>query len=304
MPRSPKEQTPELGLGTVQLGLPYGVSNTVGQTPISEARDILSAAKSHGVRYLDTARAYGTSEEVLGELTKGSESFRIITKLPPLPTNIQNESEIRAWVKDNINSSLAALRIPSAYGVLIHNPLDAVSSFAKHIIAGLRECVELGLVSNIGVSIYDRDQIDRVTDSFRIDIVQVPVNIFDQRLLKDNTLYKLKSDGIEIHARSIFLQGLLLMRPEDAPSYFDPIRAKLISFHRSCEAWGVSPVVAGLNFVKTLPIDVGLIGVNTHLQFKEIVESYERELSGQALSDFGSFEIRDPNFVNPALWRF
>jgi aryl-alcohol dehydrogenase-like predicted oxidoreductase len=303
MPRSPKLTPPELGLGTVQFGLQYGVSNTSGQTSLNEAREILYSASSYGIRYLDTARAYGSSEQVVGQLTTESSEWKIITKLPPLPDTVTDTTAIHSWVRESVEASLQALNRRSVYGVLAHNTHDAVGPCAPAIFEGLLCCVRDGLATKIGASIYDRAQLEHVTTQYPADLVQVPVNIFDQRLTVDNTLSNLRQRGIEIHARSIFLQGLILMQPDATPRYFDPIRQHLVKFQKACEELQTVPVVMALSFLKQLPVDVALVGVNSQQHLEEIAHFYHETSPLPENLNFAEFRLDEPEFINPALWR-
>jgi len=303
MPRSPKLTPPELGLGTVQFGLQYGVSNTSGQTSLNEAREILHSANTHGIRYLDTARAYGSSEQVVGQLTTESSEWRIITKLPPLPDTVTDTTAIHSWVRESVEASLQALNRRSVYGVLVHNTHDAVGPCAPAIFEGLLCCVRDGLVTKIGASIYDRAQLEHLTTQHPADLVQVPANIFDQRLAIDNTLWDLRQRGIEIHARSIFLQGLILMQPDAAPRYFDPIRQHLVRFQQACQELQTIPIVMALYFIKQLPVDVALVGVNSKEHLEEISRAYHASSQSFERCDFSEFRINEPAYINPALWR-
>jgi aryl-alcohol dehydrogenase-like predicted oxidoreductase len=300
---SPNLTSPELGLGTAQFGLPYGISNTVGQTSFDEAREILLTARSQGIRYLDTAVAYGSSEEVLGRLATKKSDWRIVTKLPTLPQALTDSAKICRWVHDNLTSSLRALRCQRVYGVLVHNALDAIGPYAAAIFEGLMKCVDRGLVCKVGASLYDQTQLKHVVTHHPVNLIQIPANVFDQRLMVDNTLLNLRQRGIEIHARSIFLQGLVLMRPEDTPRYFDPIRAHLARFRQVCEEQRVLPVVMALSFIRQLPVDVALVGVNSKEHLDEISRMYHGTAQDLAAWDFSQFMLDDPAFINPALWR-
>ena len=158
-----------------------------------------------------------------------------------------------------------------------------------------------GLVSKVGVSVYSGSQIDQVMERFQIDLVQLPINVLDQRLLQSGHLQKLKSVGVEIHARSTFLQGLLLMELQNVPEYFDVIRKNLESYHRFIRVRGLTPIQAALGFVLGLQeIDQVICGVNNALQLGEICEAAQVEVDSNELAEFA---IADESIVNPALWQ-
>jgi aryl-alcohol dehydrogenase-like predicted oxidoreductase len=200
-------------------------------------------------------------------------------------------------------ASLQALNRHTVYGVLVHNTHDAVGPYAAAIFEGLLGCVRDGFVTKIGASIYDQDQLEHVTTQYPINLVQVPANIFDQRLTVDTILWNLRQRGIEIHARSIFLQGLILMEPHATPRYFDPIRQHLVTFQKACEDLQTVPVVMALSFIKQLPIDVALVGVNSQQHLEEICRFYQETSPVPENLNFAEFRLDEPAFINPALWR-
>ncbi|MEY4669670.1 MAG: hypothetical protein RL518_2369 [Pseudomonadota bacterium] len=295
---------PTLGLGTVQFGVPYGVSNSVGQTEPDEVREILKVAWRAGVRCLDTAHAYGTSETVLGTTLTADTPFNIVTKLPPLPPSLTTSSEILAWVRHTVAQSLIRLGRSSLYAVLVHHAPDAVGPHGSAILDGLRSCKESGEVTKIGVSTYEREHLEGALQTGALDLVQIPINILDQRLLEGDILSRLRGKGVEIHARSIFLQGLLLMSLPGLPAYFTPFLSHLEHFHNVCRNHGVSPMEMALAFIKTIPVDVAIVGVNTHEHLTEITTAYGTNCHSLSKLDFGQFAAHEEALVNPTLWRF
>lgn len=164
----------------------------------------------------------------------------------------------------------------------------------------MQKLKEAGVVSYIGASVYDGYQIDSILKRFTPDMIQLPVNILDQRLVKTGYIEKLKSRGVEVHARSIFLQGLLLMPLEKVPAYFDPIRPHLRRFREAATEQGMTPVQAALAYVRDLPgIDRVVIGVTSRDELRQCAEDFERAgcFSGEGMG------CDEPSFVNPTLWR-
>ncbi len=279
-----------LGLGTVQLGLPYGVSNKRGQPDVAEAKRILETAAEAGLQVLDTAARYGGSETLLGQLLSKDHGFRIVTKT--------DGSSVEA----TLQQSLIHLQQRRCYGLLVHDADDLLKAGAEPLIASLKEMVTRGLVEKIGVSIYSGDQIDRILEKFVPDIVQVPVNVFDQRLVASGHLRKLKDLGVEIHARSIFLQGLLLMDPEQINSYFTPIKSHLQKYRQFQRSVGLSDVQAALAFVKEQrELDVILVGVAASEELKQIVSAYHS--IGEAEFDMSEFRLSNEKILNPSQWQ-
>ena len=191
-----------LALGTAQFGLSYGVANQQGQVSIDQVAEILRVASAVGVDTLDTAIAYGESEQVLGQV--GVSSFKIISKLQAL----SDESlDLQKQVIDSVESSLERLRITQLYGLLLHRPGQLLSNQGVTLYQALQDLKNKGLVKKIGISIYSPTELEALCRSFEFDLIQAPFNIFDRRLERQGWLDKLKKKGVEVHSRSVFSTG-------------------------------------------------------------------------------------------------
>ena len=205
----------KLALGTVQFGLHYGIANEAGQVSLGEAQSVLSLAKANEIDVLDTAIAYGASEEVLGKV--GIDGFRVVTKFPSLP---DDQNNVAHWVIEQVRESLARLGQKKLYGLLLHRSEDLLGSKGGQLLQALADLKNDGFVQKIGFSIYSPDEIDEVYKKIKIDLVQAPLNVVDRRLQSSGWLDRLKDDGVEVHTRSAFLQGLLLMERSKIPQKF------------------------------------------------------------------------------------
>lgn len=290
----------KIALGTVQFGVNYGISNKVGKTPQAEVSAIMATARSNGVSVIDTASLYGDSEAVLGRSLPPNSGFKIVTKTPQFAGQTLDESDAQA-LEDTLRASLTKLGTPSIYGLLIHRADDLLLPGADLLMDRLLKLKQNGLVSKVGVSAYSGQQIDRVMDRFPMDLIQLPVNALDHRLLQSGHLQELKRIGVEIHARSAFLQGLLLMEQQAIPGYFASVRGRLESYHRYIGEQGLTPLQAALGFVTGIPeIDQVVCGVNDARQLREICAAAQTEVDVGAFADFA---ITDEAIVNPALWK-
>lgn len=284
----------KLGLGTVQFGLPYGVSNAAGQPPATEVARILARAAAADIAVLDTAAAYGNAEAALGQCLGPDHKFAIITKAASPGPGAHSQQ-----LRDSVDASLRNLRQERLYGLLLHRAADLFAPGGQQLVTALRELVAAGRVAKIGVSVYTAEEIDRTLDIFTPDIVQLPISILDQRLLASGHLRKLKAAGVEIHARSIFLQGLLLM--DAVPTHFHPLQAHLARYAEFLARNGLTRVQAALSFIAAVPdVDVALVGVTGVAELDEILASMDR-FDGCA-EDFSAFAVTDERMVNPALW--
>ncbi len=287
----------KLGLGTVQWGLSYGIANQQGMTAPETVKAILAEAKRCGVRVLDTASLYGDAETVLG--ANSLDVFRVITKTPRFSTPFISSDQARDLV-NAFHQSLNRLSRDRIYGLLVHHAEDLIAPGGEKLIATMRDLKKQGLVEKIGVSVYEGDQVDAVLEIFKPDIVQLPISVLDQRMLLGGQLERLKQYGVEVHARSVFLQGLLLMSLDAVPKYFDPIRPLLARWRAATESQGMTPVQAALAFVRDLQhVDTVLVGVENAQQFRACVQDF----SGHARFDAATLACNDPAFVNPTRWK-
>ncbi len=258
-----------LALGTAQFGLDYGIANRRGRIPDDEARAILRRARVAGIDMLDTAIAYGDSETRLGAM--GIAGWQVISKLPAAPEACD---DISKWVVDAISGSLDRLHCRRLTGLLLHRPQQLLEAAGHRLYEALALVKRDGLVERVGVSIYDPGELDALGGRYRFDIVQAPFNILDHRLIETGWLRRLADEGVELHARSVFLQGLLLMRPDERPRKFD----RWTSLWSRWEAWlsadRLSPLQACLRHVLSFPeISRVIVGVDGSLQLDEILEA-------------------------------
>lgn len=286
-----------IGLGSVQWGVEYGVANHYGRTSRSEVARILAAGRDIGIQVIDTAALYGEAEAVLGE--QDLTNLRVVTKTPRYERSLITAAEAED-LKETFACSLSRLRLPSVYGLLAHHANDLLDPGGELLIDALHSLREEGRVSCIGVSVYDGAQIEALLERFTPDLVQLPLSVFDQRLINDGSLKRLASLGVEIHVRSAFLQGLLLMHPDSTPPYFEPWREHLRAWHNFCDAHNVLPQQAALAFVCDQPeINCCLIGVENCSQLNQSLEG----LDAVADFDVAQFACSDLALVNPVNWR-
>jgi aryl-alcohol dehydrogenase-like predicted oxidoreductase len=288
----------KLGLGTVQFGSDYGISNPAGQTSVEEVAEILAVAQRYGISVIDTAALYGTSEAVLGKALPAGHQFQLVTKTVRFDAVRITSADV-PLLEQTFEISLQKLRCPYVYGLLIHSVADIFASGGYRLMESLAILKQRGLVKKIGVSVYTAEQIDKLLERFVIDLVQLPINVLDQRLLQGGQLAKLKAAGVEIHARSAFLQGLLLMEPSALPSHFDSVRSHLTQYHGFLDKRGITPVQAALGFVAGLDeVDAVICGVNNHQQLEELCAATTRLQT----MDFHQFAIDDDSILNPSKW--
>jgi len=283
-----------LALGTVQFGCAYGVANQVGKVAKKEVEHILGFARSVGINTLDTAIAYGDSEDVLGAI--GVQEWNVITKLPAIP---DGQSDVSNWVLESINQSIRRIGTPKLHGLLLHRPEQINGQHGNHLLQGLERAKSLGLIGKVGVSIYDPEQLQIFLDSMPIDIVQAPLNILDRRLIESGWASRLSSAGIEIHVRSAFLQGLLLMPPNIRPKKFD----RWMGLWKIWDEWllnhKIKPIDACIKFALSIrEVNKVVIGVDSESQLRQIIET----LDDGVLHLPELLNCGDVDLLNPVNW--
>lgn len=292
----------KLGIGAAQFGLDYGVSNTEGITPIAEVAKILQQAESLGIELIDTAPAYGDSEAVLGSCIQDRRCFKIMTKTPFFDKGVIREQDV-AHLRKTFISSLRNLKQSSTYGLSIHHADDLFAADGQRLWKSMEALKDEGLVKKIGVSVYNAEQIDEAVKRYAVDLVQIPVNIFDQRLLKSGHLKKLKDRQIEIHARSILLQGLLLMEPSQLPPYLSRAVPYLQKYHDLIKPLNLTAMDAAVAFVDHLEeIDTYIVGLNNSQQLEDILSHQKKNRYNALDFDYSKFAITDESIINPFLW--
>jgi aryl-alcohol dehydrogenase-like predicted oxidoreductase len=283
-----------LALGTVQFGMEYGVANTTGHMSAQTAKDIVDVARQTGIRTLDTAALYGTSESVLGAMGVGD--LRIVSKLPGLP---DTPGDVLEWVNDAVRQSLKRLDVDRLGGLLLHRPTDLTGPSGRALFDALRKLRDRGLVAKIGYSVYSPAELEQLFDDFPPDLIQAPYNVFDRRLESTGWLSKLGENGVEVHTRSAFLQGLLLMPRHAIPAKFAPWQDLLSSWHDWCDEAGKQPMQAALSHALAQPgIACVVVGVDSPSQLRQIADA----ASGTGESAPPQLLSNDETLINPARW--
>ena len=278
----------KLALGTVQLGLDYGVSNKAGKVNINSAQALLTYAYENNITTLDTAAAYGNSEEVLGLLA--NKHTQIITKINPCESTLRNTQDI-------LKNSLTKLNRSQVYAVLLHNADILLHPDSHYLLKQLEIEKNNGTVNKIGVSLYHPSQVS-LFKIFKPDIVQIPLNILDQRFLENNLLASIQAQEIEVHVRSAFLQGLLLLEPHQRSNYFNQFKA-LMKFDGLIKELSVTRLEACLQFLKSIEsIDKIVVGCCSAKELSEIISAFNAHTPINGLN----FACFDEQLIVPSNW--
>lgn len=282
----------KLALGTVQLGLPYGVIIFSGKPDQHESFGFLSTAWSKGIDLLDSAEAYGDSQQVIGSFIEShpEANFSIVSKF----------SSAGPSISDGCARSLHQLRQSSIYAYLYHRFADYQGG---EVHAELCKLKRDGYVKKIGISLYGEEELLAVLDDDDIELIQIPFNIFDASPTKQKLLLMAKQRGKEIHVRSVFLQGLFFKQPESLPGPLKGVAPALRQLQNCLERHSIDVMTACLNHALHAPfIDRVVIGVERTEQLLINLSSIREELSESLTVDLARIEVADRTLLNPANW--
>jgi len=283
----------KLVLGTAQIGLEYGINNKNNKPNKKEALEIFDIAFKNGIKIFDTASAYGSAEEILGEFCEKNnifEKIKIITKV---------SQDISA----QLNESLARLKMDCVEGCLLHKPEDIKN---KKIVEALKKIKKLGLAENIGVSVYEPKDAVYAAKMEEIDYIQIPYNIFDQRLDKTEFFELAKKNGKKVFARSVFLQGLLLMPEEKIPAHLKEAKPYLKKMDKIIAKHNLSRKQSVLHFVlENKNIDYVVFGTDSADQLKEIIDISNQKIDFNQCRKELENEFKEvPKYlISPNLWQ-
>lgn len=290
----------KLCLGTVQLGMKYGVKNELGRQPTEEESfAVLRATKIGGIDFLDTASVYGEAETLLGHFGVKRAGFHVISKLRPWGTQ---ENDQDAVVLE-IESSLRRLKVQKLYGYMLHRAEDMN---LEAVVQGMVTAKKEGLVKHIGVSVYEPEEALRVVQSGIWDVIQIPYNVLDQRLDETDFFELAKKNHVKVFARSAFLQGLLLMKPEHLPPHLQKAGPYIEKFRQIVAKNYYTPEEGAMLYSYCHPgIDYVVFGVDTEEQLIRNIEVCEKA------EDFntcwkelhGGFYGVPREIIVPSLWR-
>lgn len=281
-------------LGTATFGTKYGINNFEVEQSTKDSLAILQRAQDVGVLELDTAPQYATAEKTIGKFHQSNQSFGIYSKILNLPG--QN---CDAW-EDSISKSINSLRVQKLEGCYFHRPNNLDELNKNQVREFMVEELENGRVRKFGASIYSLDEIERILDSFpEITLFQIPENILDRRMLNSKLLTEMAENGHEIHIRSVFLQGLLLMDPNSVPEALSGSTARLMELRRFAKDKELTLIETCLSYLKLIKFASGyLIGISNPNQLSEIITA--------KLVDFNENELPtnlESQFLDPRTWK-
>ena len=295
----------KLCLGTVQFGMDYGVQG--GSRPsMDDAVAMLDFATQNGVDAIDTAAAYGTAEEVVGEFlsrrTVPRDAVQVVSKFGTGMFDGLATTDYPGRLRTAAEKSLRRLRTDYLDAFICHVPSAAGDAAVVEAMAALKET---GLVRHVGFSVYETVEAAAAIGSDGVDFVQAPFSVFDQRMKSSGALAKAAAKGVDVHTRSAFVQGLMLMPPASIPSHLAATKPYVEELESLCRECGITRRVLALAYVKAQPeISHLVFGVDNMAQLKEITDDFSRTIPADAVTDIAArFAFVPAEIFMPNKWR-
>ena len=285
----------KLTLGTVQLGIPYGINNTQGMPDYEKSAKILTTATENGVISFDTAKGYGKSEEVLGKYFSASDAEKtIITKV-----EFDNESiyEVKESLFKKVRDSINVLRIDKIPCLLLHSE-SYIETYGKTLTDALCELKNEGLVTDVGISFSSKDKLLEYTNPDVFTAVQIPMNMLDSTEISNGSIKTLSDSGVSVYVRSVYLQGLFFKDTKTLPPKLQCAKDSLDKLHNLALDNNISMQQMALSFIKdTKEITSLVMGCDTKEQLLESISLFD----APSLSDDLKGKILDIALSTPEI---
>ena len=287
-------------MGTVQLGLQYGIANRTGKPDRETAFEILDLAFAEGIRRVDTAQSYGESENLIGEYHRAhpNRQFQVVSKLDP-----GCDFSAPDKIVDQVRRSIGRLQVPLE-ALLLHDPA-LLRRWNSGSGAALSACVDEGLTRQVGVSIYTPEEFDLAVALPAINVIQAPVNALDRRLIAGGQLSRARRAGKTVYLRSAFLQGLLLLDLAALPKSMSFAREALREWRTLCDRYQLAPHSVALGYLKSrMPDGITLIGCERPEQLQVNLAAWRKgDLPHELLAAIDALPLPVERVLNPSLWK-
>jgi aryl-alcohol dehydrogenase-like predicted oxidoreductase len=292
---------PQLCLGTAQFGLSYGITNLAGKVAEPGVRALLVECAASGFTLLDTAQAYGDAEAVIGRTMPPDHRFQLVSKLSAQSQDVFTSDDCVLW-NQSFQRSCVRLGQSGLDAFLLHNASDLRKPGSEYLLEWLLSLRQRGLVKRLGVSIYGSNDLEGVPADL-LDIVQLPLSLYDQRLLVDGTVARLRTQGCALYARSIYLQGLLLSPASTWPAWVDPaVRAHHARLEDFAARRGGSLLQFAVGFARAqLDLEAVVLGLCSCSELRQLMQAWEAPSLWQE-GDWRTWALQDPCILDPRRW--
>jgi aryl-alcohol dehydrogenase-like predicted oxidoreductase len=282
-------------LGTVQMGLNYGINNNIGKISIEESHKILSKAYLSGIGTLDTAELYGDAHQVIGQFHRNQpdSKFKIVTKVPHNIGFKSFENKVKKYLEDLEVKSLEVLMFHS-FESFISNP---------EIILDLVDLKSRGFIEHIGVSVYTNDQLEYLLNEDEVSVVQLPFNLLDNYTIRGSLIKQLKVKGKIIHTRSAFLQGLFFKNTNNENTIVQKLNPQLKILKQIALKSNCSMEELALGYcLKQDSIDNVIIGVDSINHLDANLKASNYAIGEEIIQKINTIRVEDSDLLNPSLW--
>ncbi len=276
----------KLILGTANFLNPYGILEN--KIPKNKIKNILKYSKKKKIKYLEISRDYKNSHFFISQFSK---FFKIYNKINLSPSFLKsiNENNLNKYL--NINKKNKNI----SYAVTLRKPSNLFNQDGKRFFEILKKMKSEGKIKKIGISIYNTKKLKKIINNFKIDYIQLPLNIVNKEVFI-STKKIIKKRKIQIHARSIFLQGLLLKKTKDLPKKIIRLKQDWSHIDDTLEKIKISRFSACINYVLNFKIDKILFGINDYNQLNEILRFKKIH------KKIPFFLIKRKNLIDPIYW--
>lgn len=291
-------------LGTAQWGQSYGISNKTGKPEKSEIERMLGFAVLSNISIIDTARTYGSSEKVIGEIlkTRPDNEFRIITKLSPdIYERGVSEKDTVTKVKISIQESIKALQVEKLDTLLLHR------GFLRSVMSGiiwetLKELQNSGIIRKIGISAVNPEEAQEALCDPSVEVLQVASSLLDQRLIRDGFFDKALEQNREIFVRSVYLQGVAFLDPDRLPGHLKPLASTINCIQTLSQDLHVRPEEIWLNFARSISAKNLVLGTESLNQLISNFEIMNKPISAAVKEFSKQIPQFDDALLDPSLW--
>ncbi|ADN08184.1 aldo/keto reductase [Sulfurimonas autotrophica] len=287
----------KLSLGTVQFGLDYGIANTSGKPSQKDVTEIINYVTNNGINCFDTAQGYGDAEKVLGNSLPNNKNLFIVSKV--------ESSLFRTNIQANISTSLKNLNIDSLYALLLHDS-KILHDWKENDSLIVDNLIKNSKIKHFGISIYTSEDFNLAIENDKINFIQIPFNIFDQRAIKEDWFHRAKEKNKLISIRSIYLQGLLLMEKDKIPPQLQSVKKHLDTLNAFAKELHITKNELALSFVDTVAQNsLILFGCDNINQAKENIQNYKniKKLDHDMITKIiANFENIEEEIYNPIRW--
>lgn len=294
----------QLCLGTVQFGLDYGIFNQKKKDP-KYCVQCLDYATQNGIMALDTATAYGTAEQVVGEFLKkkivSRDKLFVSTKFLPNLLDDCNGNEYAAVIRNNLIKSLSTLHLDYIDAYFLHS---ARYAFRPEILEALYEVKKEGLAKSVGVSVYETDEAEACFQSKYVDYIQAPYSLFDHRM-KEKGVFDNKQTKCKIDTRTAFVKGLVRLQENEVPDYLAKAKPLVAKLEQICQQTGYSRAELAIGYVKRESAISHLVfGIRDMEQLKQDIAAFAKDIPEDVFAYIDKEFVDTPrDVVIPSLWK-